>query len=192
MLRKSLLGIGITVGASVFALAACDRSTWTGEEVADKVTSSDAAPARTACIDPESGALALPGSGVDCSVPAQAKPKEAPVVKDLEGGGKTIDLKGKFDKNQAKPEGQGRMAVIDPETGALIPHRPGDAKAAARYERSLARARARAGGGAERLEAAVPKALPDGGFTVDLNGRFQMPLVATLSKDGQVRIRHQH
>ncbi|MGI9506077.1 MAG: post-PEP-CTERM-1 domain-containing protein [Geminicoccaceae bacterium] len=192
MFRKSLLGFGITVGASVLALAGCDRSSWTGEEAAEKVTSSDASPARTACIDPESGALALPGSGVDCSVPAQAKPEEEPVVRDLEDGGKIIDLKGKFDKKESTPGSKGRMAVIDPETGKLIPHRPSDAKAAARYERSLARARARAGGGATSREAPVAETLPGGGFKVDLNGRFDVPLVATLSKDGETRIRHQH
>ena len=171
-------------------LASCDRSSLTGEEVADEVTSSDASPTRTVCIDPESGAIALPGSGVDCSIPAEAKTAEEPVVKDLEGGGKIIDLKGKFDQNEVVPAGQGRMAVIDPETGELISQRPRDAKAAARHERSLARARARAGGGTPSREAPTPEALPDGGFTVDLDGRFQVPLVATLAKDGQVRIRH--
>jgi hypothetical protein len=38
----------------------------------------------------------------------------------------------------------------------------------------------------------VPSPVPDGGVTVDLQGRFQSPLFATIDANGQIKIRHLH
>lgn len=194
MMRKSLWGVGLAAGVSVLALGACEPSALDQTEVSEK-----ASPARTACIDPATGKLIPPGPDVKCSVPAQATTDEEPIVRDLEGGGKAIDLKGQGHKNQVEPASQNRMAVVDRKTGELLTSRPGDALAAARYDRSVARARSIM----KRQQAArsdtlsvnqilVPEALPSGGIKIDLQGRFQVPLVAKLSKDGQVHLRHQH
>lgn len=181
-------------GVSLLALSACDRSLSGGSETAENSTSSEASPSQIACVDPATGKLIQPGPGVECSVPKQDKVQVEPVVRDLEGGGKIIDPKGKFDQNKTGQTTADRLAVLDRKTGKLITQRPSDAKAAARYDRSVARARIimRRQAKLQSTEVLYPEVLADGGIIVDLQGRFQVPLVAELSEDGQVRIQHQH
>lgn len=40
--------------------------------------------------------------------------------------------------------------------------------------------------------AEVPSSVPGGGFKLDLQGRFQNPLIVTIDADGKLRIRHLH
>lgn len=187
---------GLVVGASLIVLAACDGSAWTRGEAGEAGQASG----RVACVDPETGELVRPGPDVaspdvECRVPAEDKVRQEPVVRDLEDGGKAIDLNGRFDKKQVQPTSPKRLAVIDPETGELVTQRPSDAKAAARYDRSISRAQAlaakRSGRSQEDRELA-PEVMANGGIKIDLKGRFQRPLLATLSKDGQLHLRHQH
>lgn len=192
MIRNNLMNI--VVGVCVLAISACDRSEQGGDKTAPTDTSSDTSSGQVACLDPATGELIEPGPGVECRVPEQEKVQEEPVVKDLEGGGKLIDPKGTLDKNEAGQTSANRMAVLDRKTGELITERPDDPKAAARYDRSVARAMLIMKRQSKRgqPEAWSMTDLSDGGILIDPKGRFEVPLVAKLSKDGQVRIQHQH
>ena len=190
MSRKNFLSFSIMAGVVALTTAACDRPLENGDQAAGDGTSS----VRVACVDPATGELIQPGPDVDCSLPAETKTGEEPEVRDLEGGGKIVDLKGQFDQNQAKPASPNRFVVIDRETGDLLTERPTDAKAAARYDRSVARAQIlmKREAGKEAATILYSEALAAGGVMVDLQGHFQVPLVATQSADGQVRVQHQY
>lgn len=192
MIRNNL--INIVVGVCILAISACDRSESDGDKTARTGASSDASSGQVACLDPATGKLIEPGPGVECRVPEEDKVQEEPVIKDLEGGGKLIDPKGRFDKNQAGQTPANRMAVLDRKTGKLITQRPEDPKAAARYDRSIARATLIMKRQSKHRQPAVwfVEDLPDGGIIIDPQGRFEVPLVVKLSKDGQVRIQHHH
>lgn len=192
MIRNNLLSL--IIGVSVLAISACEQSVSRGGETAKNDTSSGAQPSQVACLDPKTGKLVQPGPDVECSVPEQDKVEEDLVVKELEGGGKIVDPKGKFDQNKTGQTTANRLAVLDRKTGKLITQRPDDAKAAARYDRSVARAKIimKRQSKLQSTQALYPEVLANGGIIVDLQGQFQVPLVAKLSKDGQVRIRHQH
>ena len=126
-------------------------------------------------------------------MPEQAEALEEPEVKELEGGGKSVDVKGRFDKNQVAPATANRIAVIDRKTGELITKRPSDPNAAIRYDRSIARIKAMIKRQSKRhpAETLYPEVMASGGVKVHLQGRFQVPLVATISEDGQTHLRHQ-
>ncbi len=72
----------------------------------------------------------------------------------------------------------GMRAYADPRTGALLPEPPAraTAPAAAAFSRSSA--------------GLVPMPAPGGGVEIDLQGRFQSPLVATVEPDGTVHLHH--
>jgi hypothetical protein len=72
---------------------------------------------------------------------------------------------------------------IDPQTGAISPDpSPGTPPSApTAQERS---------GFSRSHEGLVETPLPDGGFKLELQGRFQSPLVGTVDADGKVRTRH--
>ncbi len=72
----------------------------------------------------------------------------------------------------------GMRAYADPRTGALLPGPP----AGRRPEPSPAFSRSGAG--------LMPTRAPGGGIMIDLQGRFQSPLVATVEPDGRVRLHH--
>jgi hypothetical protein len=165
-----------------------------GEEAVSESTSTKGTSDQIACQDPVTGELIQPGPGVECSVPEQAEVLEEPVVKDLEGGGKSVNVKGRFDKNQVTPATPNRIAVIDRKTGELITKRPSDPNAAVRYDRSIARIKAMMNRQSRRhpAETLYPEVLTSGGVKVHLQGRFQVPLVATISEDGQTHLGHQH
>jgi len=129
MMRKSFFYVSFTAGVSVLALTACDRTPWDQGDVSEINTSSDASSEQIACIDPATGELLKPGPDVDCRIPTQAKAKKGdPVVRDLEGGGKAIDLRDKVNQNKINPASQGMMAAINPETGELTTPSPGEVK----------------------------------------------------------------
>jgi len=186
--------IHMVTGVAVLALSACDRPAQSGAETVDDSASTQGSQSQIACQDPTTGELVQPGPDVECSVPEQAKSLEEPVVKDLEGGGKSVELKGRFDKNQVKPATPNRIAVIDRQTGELITERPSDPNAAIRYDRSIARIKTMMNRQSKIQPAEIlyPEVSADGGVMVHLQGRFQVPLVANLSEDGQVQIQHQH
>lgn len=192
MIRSNL--ISIIIGVSVLAISACEQSVSRGGETAKNDTSSGSQPSQIACLDPKTGKLAQPGPDIECSVPKQGEAQEDLVVRELEGGGQIIDPKGKFDKNKTGQTTANRVAVVDRKTGKLITQRPNDAKAAARYDRSVARARIimKRQSKLRSTQVLYPEVLANGGIIVDLQGHFQVPLVAKLSEDGQVRTRHQH
>lgn len=73
----------------------------------------------------------------------------------------------------------GLKAYVDPLTGELLPERPADLPpepASAALDQSSA--------------GLVESPAPGGGTMIDLQGRFQSPLVATLGPDGTMRLRH--
>ena len=194
MVRKGLLRIGLTAGVSAFVLVACDTSTWNQEETSDIGTSSEVSANKTACVDPATGELLEPGADAECSVPAPTASAEKPVVRDLEGGGKAIDLSGKLKNNEIKPAGGNRVAVIDPRTGELLTERPDDDRAAASYDRIFQRAQiliSRQANTSAVKATLSPEVMASGGMKIDFKGRFQVPLVAKLSEDGKVELQHQ-
>jgi hypothetical protein len=90
------------------------------------------------------------------------------------------------EKPAAVPEGQAGMVVyIDPQTGVIRPDpapgtvplqlTPQDANSARTDHEGLV---------------SVPSAVPGGGNKVDLQGRFQSPLIGTIDANGKVTIQH--
>ena len=77
------------------------------------------------------------------------------------------------------PSAPGMKAYVDPATGALLPERPANLPA---EPASAALDRSTAG--------LVEVPGPRGGTMIDLQGRFQSPLVATIAPDGTLRVRH--
>ncbi len=183
----------VVIGVAVLAISACDRPVQSGAEaVSDSTSKQGSAAEKVACIDPKTGELTQPGPGIDCSVPEQAKVYEEPVIKDLEGGGQLIDPKGRFDQKQEQPATANRVVVIDRQTGEVLNQRPSDPNAAIRYDRSIERLNALMERQSRRHPAEVLYAEPlaNGGFLIDPQGRFQIPLVATKSADGQFHVGH--
>jgi hypothetical protein len=72
----------------------------------------------------------------------------------------------------------GMRAYADPRTGTLLSEPPAraTAPAAAAFSRSSA--------------GLAPVPAPGGGVMIDLQGRFQSPLVATVGPDGTVHLHH--
>ena len=84
------------------------------------------------------------------------------------------------DAPRAAAPAAGMRAYADPRTGALLPGPPPGRT----VQPSAAFSRSSAG--------LVETRSPGGGVMVDLQGRFQSPLVATVGADGQVRFHHPH
>ena len=70
-------------------------------------------------------------------------------------------------------------AYVDPRTGGLLPGPPADLP-----PEPVSPARDRSSAGLVEVSA------PGGGSMIDLRGRFQSPLVATIGPDGTLRLRH--
>lgn len=77
-----------------------------------------------------------------------------------------------------------QRAYVDPETGKLIP-RPAQEAAAERVS-----AQPSALGCPDDEEEVKPSPVKDGGIMVDLKGRFQNPIKATVDEQGGSRIEH--
>ena len=78
-------------------------------------------------------------------------------------------------------------AFVDPQTGALTRE---PAPGTAPLELSPAEKNAFSTSHEGLVE--VPSTVPGGGFKLDLQGRFQSPLTATVGPDGKVTTQHQH
>jgi hypothetical protein len=81
---------------------------------------------------------------------------------------------------------QGGMTVhIDPKTGAILKEpAPGTVPLTLSSRERNAMSTSHEG----LVE--VPSGVPGGGFKLDLQGRFQSPLIATVGEDGKVRVQH--
>lgn len=73
----------------------------------------------------------------------------------------------------------GVRVYVDPETGEFTAPPP-DETVRPSVEASLS----------ETGEGLVEKPAPSGGFTVDLKGRFQAPVIAIPQADGSIDVRH--
>lgn len=78
-----------------------------------------------------------------------------------------------------RPPTAGMKVFVDPQTGAVIPPPTAAAAEALVSEMNTSSV------------GLVEEPLVDGGSKVNLQGRFQKPLVATMGADGQVTIQHQ-
>ena len=93
-----------------------------------------------------------------------------------------------FSEDAAPPAAasQGGMTVhIDPKTGAILKEPAPDSvplQLSPREQNALSTSH-------EGL-VEVPSGVPGGGFKLDLQGRFQSPLIATIGEDGKVRMQH--
>jgi hypothetical protein len=81
----------------------------------------------------------------------------------------------------------GMKAFVDPQTGVLTRE---PAPGAAPLELSPAERNAFSTSHEGVVE--VPSTVPGGGFKLDLQGRFQSPLTATVGPDGKVTTQHHH
>lgn len=77
------------------------------------------------------------------------------------------------------PQTAGMKVFVDPQTGAVVPPPTAEAAEALVPETNTSSV------------GLVEKPLVGGGSAVDLQGRFQKPLVATMGADGKVTIQHQ-
>jgi hypothetical protein len=83
--------------------------------------------------------------------------------------------------------GSGVMIYVDPKTGQLLKEpAPGTAPLAVSPALDNARSTSHQG----LVE--VPSPVPGGGVEVDLQGRFQSPLIGTIDADGKLRMHHLH
>src|SRR5262249_33945458 len=79
----------------------------------------------------------------------------------------------------------GIMVHIDPQTGAILKE-PAPGTVSLRLTSQLRNALSTSHQGL--IE--VPSAAPGGGVKVDLQGRFQSPLLATIDANGQLKMQH--
>lgn len=77
------------------------------------------------------------------------------------------------------PQTAGMKVFVDPRTGAVVPPPTAEAAEVLVPETNTSSV------------GLVEKPLVGGGSKVDLQGRFQKPLVATMGADGKVTIQHQ-
>ena len=89
-------------------------------------------------------------------------------------------------KPDPAPSGTPGMRVyVDPQTGAVLPGPPPGAvplPLTPQEQNQLSTSH-------EGL-VGVPSAVPGGGVRIDLQGRFQSPLIGTIGTDGKVKIEH--
>lgn len=81
----------------------------------------------------------------------------------------------------------GLRVYIDPQTGAFLPE-PAPGTVPLRLTPELQNAFSTSHQGLVE----VPSAVPGGGFKLDLRGRFQSPLLATIDANGKVKMQHLH
>jgi hypothetical protein len=90
------------------------------------------------------------------------------------------------EKPAAVPEGApGLKIYIDPQTGAIRPD-PAPGTAPLELTPQVRDAFSTSHQGLSEVQSSVP----GGGFKVDLQGRFQSPLVVTIDADGKVKMQH--
>ena len=81
----------------------------------------------------------------------------------------------------------GMTIYIDPQTGAIL-NEPAPGTVPLQLTPELQNALSTSDQGLVE----VPSSVPGGGVTVDLQGRFQSPLIATTDANGKVKIQHLH
>ncbi len=81
--------------------------------------------------------------------------------------------------------GTGMTVYVDPQTGAFVPE-PAPGLEAVELSPQLRNALSTSHDGL--IETASP--LPGGGVRLDLQGRFQSPMVVTIDANGKLRMRH--
>lgn len=166
---------------------------------------SASASGQKACIDPATGKLVSPEERPECRVaPDEAAAPDDGERQTSEGleeeamdDGSKVDLEGRFQQNRATTpptRDGGRIAIIDPRTGELV---TGEAPARLREREDLERlfqefdaSLEEAVSEAQSVEGLEEQRLTTGAVKVDLEGRFRSPLVATVSPDGGVVLRH--
>ena len=85
----------------------------------------------------------------------------------------------------ASAQQPGMTVHINPETGAILKEpAPGTVPLQLSPQERNAMSRSQEG------LVSVPSTVPGGGVTVDLQGRFRSPLIATVGPDGKVRMQH--
>ena len=86
----------------------------------------------------------------------------------------------------ADPEGTSGMTIyIDPETGAFLKE-PAPGHEPLQLTPQLQNALSTSDSGLVE----VPSPVPGGGVMIDLQGRFQSPLVGTIDANGKVKMQH--
>jgi hypothetical protein len=88
--------------------------------------------------------------------------------------------------NAASEGGAGMKVYTDPKTGAIIPEPAPDSETLVlppQLQESFSTS-------SEGL-VQIPSPEPGGGVKLDLQGRFQSPLIATFDSDGKLRMEHQ-
>ena len=89
-------------------------------------------------------------------------------------------------KSVAVPEGASGMTIyIDPETGAFLKE-PAPGHEPLQLTPQLQNALSTSDSGLVE----VPSPVPGGGVMIDLQGRFQSPLVGTIDANGKVKMQH--
>lgn len=177
-----------------------------------KVTVPTTSAGQKACIDPKTGALVSPEEHPECKAlieDALRKEREKDSIEEsveglkeepLQGGGKKIDLKGRFKMHgttppqSLAPSARGRIAVVNPDTGQLV---TGDAAARLRnradlrmtvemFDASLRVMMATA----QDVSGFEEQRLETGAIKLDLQGRFRIPLTAIIGPDGGIALGH--
>jgi hypothetical protein len=88
-------------------------------------------------------------------------------------------------ESQRLADGPGMKVYIDPQTGEFVSEPPPNAGPL-----ELSPAERNAFSSSHQGLIQVPGAVPGGGVKLDLQGRFQSPLTATVAPDGRVLIEH--
>lgn len=124
----------------------------------------------------------LLGIAACLAVAAPAFPEEGAAVI----SGQTQTGSGTSEKPAAVPEGASGMIIyIDPQTGAILSEpAPGTEPLRLTPQEQNAFSTSQEG------LVQVPNSGPGGGVKVDLQGRFQSPLVGTIGADGKLKIQH--
>ena len=85
----------------------------------------------------------------------------------------------------SKGNSPGMRIYIDPQTGKLVSTPPPGQEPVPLSPQEI---HAMSTSSEELVE--VPSAKPGGGVTVDLQGRFQTPLIATIDANGKLKVQH--
>ncbi len=117
--------------------------------------------------------------------PGESQPSVSGQTETGPGAGLPQQLAG---ESATVPSGaSGMMIHIDPQTGAILKE-PAPGTVPLRLTPQLQNAFSRSHQGL--IE--VPSSVPGGGVKVDLQGRFQSPLLATIDANGKLKIQHPH
>ena len=129
------------------------------------------------------GAAACFAMAAQPTLPAEGHP--APSGQTQTGSGTSVS-KPPAEKPAVVPGGTSGMIIyIDPRTGAFL-QEPAPGTSRLQLSPQLQNAFSTSHQGLVE----VPSPVPGGGVKVDLQGRFQSPLVATIGADGKVRMQH--